>query len=94
MSANGSGQLSVIAAMVLAALDDDALDGLARRVAALHVRPALLERSQAARYLGLSPDALRKNTSIKPIYLPECSKPLYKVVDLDKIIAKAGARRG
>ena len=86
--------ISEIASALVTALPDDALDELARRVASRRVQPALLERSQAAEYLGLSADALRKNASIRPIYLPDCSKPLYRVTDLDRIIARASNRNG
>lgn len=83
-----------IAGALFAALSDEQLDALARRVATRNVQPALLDRTQAAKYLGLSPEALRKNPRVRPIYLPECTKPLYRVADLNRLIEHANKNVG
>jgi hypothetical protein len=90
---NGSIDLAAIAQALVGALDDGALDELARRVASRHIQPVLLDIRQAATYLGVSPATLRRSTTIQPIHLPDCSKPLYRVRDLDAAIDRA-ARGG
>jgi hypothetical protein len=88
-------ELGSIAAALLAALPESALDDLARRVAAHSVQPALLDRASAAKYLSISTEALRKNKKIKPVYLDGCAtKPLYRVCDLDTAISTAARRNG
>lgn len=90
---NGTLDLAEIAQAIVSALDDNALDELARRVANRQIQPVLLDVRQAAAYLGVSPATLRRSTTIKPIYLPDCAKPLYRVHDLDTAIDQA-ARGG
>jgi len=90
---NGSLDLATIARAIINALDDPVLDELARRVAARKIQPVLLDVRQAAAYLGISAATLRRSTTIHPIHLPDCSKPLYRVRDLDAAIDRA-ARNG
>lgn len=90
---NGKMDLSAIADAIIEALDDNALDELARRVASRKIQPVLLDVRQAATYLGVSPATLRRSTTIQPIHLPDCSKPLYRVRDLEAAIDRA-ARSG
>lgn len=80
-------------AIALAALDDRALDELAKRIAA-QPRPALLDRAAAAKYLSISTEALRKNKRIRPVFLDGCSKPLYRVSDLEAAISSAARKKG
>lgn len=90
---NGTMDLTAIAQALIAALDDMALDELARRVASRRIQPVLMDVRQAATYLGISTATLRRSTTIEPIHLPDCSKPLYRVCDLDAAINRA-ARNG
>ena len=91
---NGTIDLAGIAQAIIDALDDDALDDLARRVATRQIQPVLLDVRKAATYLGVSPATLRRSTTVHPIQLPDCSKPLYRVLDLDAAIDRAARRRG
>jgi hypothetical protein len=82
--------MTEIAGAIVAALSDEQLDALARRVGARSVPPALLDRASAARYLGISTEALRRSRTVQPVYLSDCpTKPLYRVCDLDTAIATA-----
>ncbi len=81
--------LGDIAKTLIAALDDDALDELARRVANRHVRPEMLDVKQAAKFLGVSTATLRRSESIRRVFLEGCSKPLYRMKDLDMAIERA-----
>ena len=91
---NGAIDLGAIAQAMIAALDDTALDELARRVASRKVQPVLMDVKQASTYLGVSPATLRRSTTIRPVHLPDCSKPLYRVRDLDAAIDRADRRGG
>ncbi len=95
MTAHRQLDLGEIAKALIAALDDDALDELARRVANRQVRPEMLDVKQAAKFLAVSTATLRRSESIRPVFLEGCSKPLYRMRDLDMAIertAKSGRR--
>ena len=92
--ADRQASIADVAQALLESLPDEALDDLARRIAARKVQPVLLDRQQAAKYLGISPEALRKNRYIRPIHLPGNTKPLYRVENLDRVIRKAARTKG
>ena len=89
MIADRQFDLGEIAKALIAALDDDALDELARRVANRQVRPEMLDVKRAARFLGVSTATLRRSEVIRPVFLEGCSKPLYRMKDLDMEIERA-----
>ena len=86
--------LAAIAQALISALDDRALDELARRVASRQIQPVLLDVRQAAAYLGVSAATLRRSTTIRPIHLEDCAKPLYRVRDLDAAVDRAERNGG
>ncbi len=89
MTAHRQIDLGDMAKALFTALDDDALDELARRVANRHVRPEMVDGKQAAKFLGVSTATLRRSESIRPVFLEGCSKPLYRMKDLNMAIERA-----
>ena len=58
-------------------------------------RPVAMSRKEAARYLGMTPNGLRKRTHalLRPRRLPGYSRPLYFRRDLDSWLSLGEPRR-